>query len=125
MALPPDVVVRIQVDFGARAAEATHVLESRADIANETARVFRCVVFLAQGDLDRLVQLAEQASADYRDVIFWAEYVDHDAASPRRVRDFNRQFGLPGGEPDTTTPRLPADVRRFFDRKRAARRSSR
>jgi hypothetical protein len=125
MALPPDIIARIKQEFGARSAEATNVLQSRSAIATETGRVLRCIVFLAEGDLGRLAQLAEHASTDYRDVIFWAEYVNHEAASPRRVRDFNRQFGTQGREHDTRTPRLPADVRRFFDRQRAARRKSR
>jgi hypothetical protein len=40
----------------------------------ELARVARCVMFLAGGDPAELARCVAAALADYRDVIWWAEY---------------------------------------------------
>lgn len=62
------------------------------------ARVQRSVVFLAGGDLDELRRFAQWASRDWRDVVFWAEYEDHDAAAPRRVRSMAEPFAAGGDD---------------------------
>ena len=56
-------------------------------------RVLRCVLFLAEGSLEKLNNYIEIAKTDYRDVIFFAEYTEHDKKHPKQIRDFNRPFG--------------------------------
>jgi hypothetical protein len=84
---PPDLVAYVHKEFGAEASEALAMLASSLP---EAQRVLRCVVFLAKGNLEELSKLMTAAKTDYRDVIFWAEYVNHEAPNPKRVRDFNR-----------------------------------
>jgi len=55
-------------------------------------RVLRSIVFLAHGDFDELERLARRAEIDWRDVVFWAEYEDHDAEHPRKVRSMEEPF---------------------------------
>ena len=57
-----------------------------------TPRVLRSIVFLAAGDLEALRRFARLAEQDWREVVFWAEYEDHDAADPRRVRTMEEPF---------------------------------
>jgi hypothetical protein len=56
--------------------------------ANEGARVVRCVLFLGE-DLAKLEHYAAAAKADYRDVIWWAEY----GGGETRLRDFSKPDG--------------------------------
>lgn len=55
-------------------------------------RVLRSIVFLAHGNFDELERLARRAEIDWRDVVFWAEYEDHDAEHPRKVRSMEEPF---------------------------------
>jgi len=87
--LLPDILAKVQKDFGADAGQALALLSLSVP---ETPRVLRCVLFLANGDLKQLAFYVRVAAGDYRDVIFWAEYVDHEKLNPKRVRDFNRAF---------------------------------
>ena len=85
--LPDDVRRRLQRDFaGETWFEATRLLES----LSASPRLLRALLVLARGhypDLERFARCAEQ---DWREVLFWAEYEDHDAPQPRRVRDLSR-----------------------------------
>ena len=54
-----------------------------------TPRVLRSVVFLAAGDYEQLERFARCAERDWRDVVFWAVYEEHDAEQPRRVRSMD------------------------------------
>lgn len=96
--LPEDVVARIGIEMETYAVEASRILDGVFKRVPEPARVVRCVLYLAEGDVGRLEELARHAQADY--VIFWAEYTDHDRPLPRQVRDFTKPFerqkiGLP------------------------------
>ncbi len=51
-----------------------------------SARVLRSIVYLAAGNFEDLERFARASEIDWRDVVFWAEYEDHSAESPRRVR---------------------------------------
>jgi len=53
------------------------------------ARVLRSIVYLAAGDFEQLARLARRAELDWHNVVFWAEYDDHDAEQPRRVRSMD------------------------------------
>ena len=94
MALPQDVVERIQLDFGRQADEALRML--RQAIAREYIdhpRVVRSIVYLSKGQITTLSEMIEAAVANYKNVIFWAEYEDRDRRNPRHVRDFNKPLG--------------------------------
>lgn len=85
--LPADIQAKLTADFPKES------LSTLAALLNEYTgperiRVLRCVVQLAQGDSQRLLQSIEAATADYRDVIYWAEYDSHD----RRISDFSQPF---------------------------------
>jgi hypothetical protein len=120
MRLAKDIRVRVSEEFGASAGKAIEILENVTSPLTERVRTLRCIVFLAEGDLRLLPLLIDQALADYRDVIFWAEYRGWENERPRRIRDFGRPFGKhalvsTGSAGDKA--RLPSDVRRFFERK--------
>jgi len=55
-------------------------------------RVLRSIVFLGAGDLEALRRFARCAEQDWRDVVFWAEYEDHDSERPRWVRSMADPF---------------------------------
>jgi hypothetical protein len=46
--------------------------EQRPDLAAD--RILRCMVFVANGDLDLFDKALDLARIDYRDLIVWAEY---------------------------------------------------
>ncbi|MBK7898738.1 MAG: hypothetical protein KA603_03315 [Azonexus sp.] len=54
----------------------------------ERLRVLRCIIHLAKGNRERLLDALASARTDYRDVIYWAEY----EGGSRRIRDLTRPF---------------------------------
>jgi hypothetical protein len=89
--MAPDIEARIATDF--RADERGEVRATLdlldSELGNDShPRILRCVLFLAQGDATRLIQMADRTRMDWRDVIYWAEYEEHDF----RMRDFNEPF---------------------------------
>jgi hypothetical protein len=93
--LPSDILGKIEADFGADAETAAAALRSYAagGERKEPARVLRCILRMAGGDLRRLAEAVDLARIDYRDVIFGAEY---DPETEERIWDGNRPF--PPGE---------------------------
>lgn len=84
-----DIEARVAADFAsADRGEALGLLELLKTELGCHSRVLRCVLFLARGDLSCLARYADTARADWRDVIYWAEYDQAD----RQVRDFNQPF---------------------------------
>ena len=84
--IPADVRARLLRDYpGETNFEAMRLVEA----LHFDARVLRSVVYLAAGDFEQLERLARRAELDWRDVVFWAEYEDHDAEQPRRVRSMD------------------------------------
>jgi hypothetical protein len=115
--LPPDVLARLGVEFGEHAGRAQQLLENIRGNLPERERSLRCIVFLADGDVRLLPLLIAQALADYRDVVFWAEYTDWERKNPKRVRNFARPFGTSAARSARPRPdgqRLPPDVRRWL-----------
>ncbi len=51
-------------------------------------RILRCIVFVADGDMNTLEQAIDLAKLDYRDLIVWAEYDRDD----NRIRDLTLPF---------------------------------
>ncbi len=81
--VPPDVIGRIAAEYpGETYFEARRLVESLA----LEPRVLRSIVFLAAGDFEELLRYARCADRDWRDVVFWAEYENHESETPRRVR---------------------------------------
>lgn len=94
-ALPADVLGRLQRDFaGETCFEATRLLESLP----LAPRVLRALLVLADGSYPELERFARIAESDWREVVFWAEYEDHEQPQPRRVRDLEQPLGDPPEE---------------------------
>lgn len=94
MATTTDILNRIQTDFKGNAAEATTLLSSlisKTGYINED-RVIRSVLFLAQGDFIKLKSHIKAALSDPRDVVFWAEYTNHQDKHPTKIYDFDKPF---------------------------------
>jgi hypothetical protein len=89
--LPQDITDKLFNDFGsARVSDALDLLKSNSAASD---RVIRCIVYLASGDLEKLRHYTECADRDFRDVIWWAEYIDGEKkAESVRVRDFTKSF---------------------------------
>ena len=84
--IPDDVRARLLQEYpGETHFEATRLV----DALRCSPRVLRSIVFLAGGDFLSLERFARSAELDWRDVVFWAEYEDHDAEQPRRVRSMD------------------------------------
>lgn len=84
---PADIAAKIAVDFAHEPSDCVLALLDEYKGA-EKARVIRCAIYLANGSIDKLLQMIGSAQTDYRDVIYWAEYDRDD----RQVRDFNLPF---------------------------------
>ena len=63
------------------------------DSLNLEQRVLRSIVFLGNGSFEELARFARSAESDWRNVVFWAEYDDHESESPRQVRSMQVPFG--------------------------------
>jgi hypothetical protein len=84
--IPADVRARLLREYpGETHFEAMRLVESLAC----SARVLRSIVFLAAGDYEQLERFARVSEIDWRDVVFWAEYEDHAAEQPLRVRSMD------------------------------------
>ena len=85
--MAPDILKRIESDYGAAAVDQVADLLA-AYSGNEPDRVRRCILFLADGNVDALKANLATAAEDYRDIILFAEYDRED----NRVRDFSKPF---------------------------------
>lgn len=94
MLLAPDIHEKVQTDFRENFAEVLALLNhalTTTDYFND--RIVRCIIFLADKDVERLKKYLEAAHADPRDVMYWAEYINHDQIyKTTRVRDFSQPF---------------------------------
>jgi hypothetical protein len=73
-----DVQARLRADFSEHELEAAEAVLARCGQIRESLRVQFAVLELAKGDLAKLRHYAGQAAADYRDVLYWAFYLDND-----------------------------------------------
>ncbi|MDY6994679.1 MAG: hypothetical protein SVR94_19005 [Pseudomonadota bacterium] len=95
MIFKEDIKQRIETDFNEKSDEAFEILSNAVSETDylKTDRVIRCIIFLANGDLDKLRKYIDNALFDTRDVMFWAEYEKPFKISKhKRVRDFNKTF---------------------------------
>lgn len=88
-----DIKIEIQKSFKQRSKDAIELIQKQFADTKMSNRIIRCVIFLAEGDLEKLEHFIDIAKTDYRDVIFMAEYTDHESKHPKRIRDLNRSFG--------------------------------
>ncbi|MCK7590749.1 hypothetical protein M0G43_09200 [Subsaxibacter sp. CAU 1640] len=59
-------------------------------------RIIRCVIFLTQNGIENFEKNLILAKVDPRDVMFWAEYENHNENHPNRILDFNKTFSENG-----------------------------
>lgn len=85
--IPVDIRQRIEKDFGTGATRGILPILAPILEGKEPWRVVRAVIFLSEGDVEKLRHNVHQAVMDYRDVLYWSEY-----DSEKRIRDFNRPF---------------------------------
>lgn len=90
LSVEPDIESRIAKDFSLPDREDAMALLDvlYRELRGDNARIVRCVIFLADGNKDKLVHFADRALLDFRDVILWAEYDEQN----RQVRDFYQPF---------------------------------
>jgi len=95
MIFKEDIRNRIQNDFSTNANEAFEILKhaiEKTDALNSD-RLIRCIIFLANGNVDELNKYVKVATADPRDIMLWAEYEGLlDNQKYKRLRDFSRIF---------------------------------
>lgn len=87
-----DIVQKVKRDFESPddAALALALLADFTEQNQELAadRILRCIVFVANGDLDLFGKALDLARIDYRDLIVWAEYDDRF----QQIRDLSVPF---------------------------------
>lgn len=88
MDLESDITQRIEKEFDRSSSSSAQKMLAKLVTVPEFQRVARCVLFLAQGDEEKLAHFVTVARTDYRDVIWWAEYDGKED----RLRDFARPF---------------------------------
>lgn len=108
MKLKKDISEFISVRFGAQPEDAlSSVQEYLAVHPDHADRVLRCILILTGGSMDLLPRVLDTATADPRDVMYWAEYTRRDSSRPRRVRDFSKPFTKEDIEGTGQQPRPP------------------
>ena len=91
--IPEDARARLSAEF----ADETYFEAMRQlEVLGLPPRLLRSVIHLAGGDLEDLRRYARLAESDPERVVFWAEYEDHDAETPRKVRSMSEPFAGPG-----------------------------
>jgi len=95
MTFKEDIQQRIKLDFKDSASKANELLciaISKTEYL-KTDRVIRCIIFLANGDLNKLQKYIDDAIFDTRDVMLWAEYEEQEGEfNFKRIRNFNNTF---------------------------------
>lgn len=84
----PDIEVKIKEQYGGNIPEVLNLLNLINSNDAGGYRVIRCVLALAQGNMNKLKELTELASKDWRDVIYWAEY----DKSGNQIADYTKPF---------------------------------
>ena len=86
---------KIESDFGNKASNVFRIFDeaiSKTDYLNHN-RIIRCILFLAEKDIDKLKKNIQAAECDPRDVMLWAEYSNKGQdQKPKRIRNFNKTF---------------------------------
>jgi hypothetical protein len=94
MKFKDDILQKIRLDFNDSADRVIGILTaaiSKTDYL-KTDRIIRCIIFLANGDIDNLKKFIDNAIFDPRDVMLWAEYEKLDKLNFKRIRNFYHIF---------------------------------
>ncbi len=91
-----DIIQQLQQDFTDLSDSAISILQDAITKTDylKTDRIIRCIIFLANGDIDKLKKSIDHAIFDPRDVMLRAEYenLNNQDFKYKRVRDFNKTF---------------------------------
>ena len=91
---PEDITSKIRKDFGDEFEIAFKALENYARTnPREGHRLYRCIIYVAHGNIERMREAIDLARIDYRDLIMWAEYEGESIHNAIQVRDFTKSFG--------------------------------
>lgn len=84
-----DILDKINEDFE-NPEEVVNILESMESIDRGpiSDRIYREIIFLAQGDMSKINHFIELSCKDYRDLVWQAEYEDPEV----QKYDFNKSF---------------------------------
>lgn len=88
---PPDISQRIIQEYNEKFNFVEELLTNLYffhDAEEFKLRLIRAVVFLSNGNIERLEYYINQANTDYRDIFYWAEYDQAD----KQIRDFTKPF---------------------------------
>ena len=97
MLLTPDILQKLQQDFGDDYKKAVQLVEDYAKREPEiSVRIHRGIVYVSKGSLGKLKQAIDLALTDWRDLIMWAEYEGSSLDDALRVRDFTKTFAENG-----------------------------
>ena len=95
MTYATDISDKIKSDFGDKAADAFTILDqaiAKTEYLNHN-RIIRCILILAEKNIDKLKKKIKIAEYDPRDVMLLAEYKETGQRfHPKRIRDFNKTF---------------------------------
>lgn len=91
--MSPDIVLKIENDFGSQVGKAIEMIEQAVHDKYylNSERIIRCIVFIAEGNMNKLKETIDFAIHDPRDVMVWAEY-SYDQNTLKRIRDFTKTF---------------------------------
>jgi hypothetical protein len=98
----PDLEAEVRAAYGNDGGTAVDVLNTYrpGEQGEGVERVRRAVLTLADGDLERLRHLTQQAQQDFRDVLFWADNPP-SPDEPTTYAELRERLGLP---PDADHP---------------------
>lgn len=91
----PDIQQKINSDFNSQANDVFELFKTLAAGGRHLndPRIFRCILFLADKNFEKLKVLIDSAKTDTRDIIMWAEYMPSGPGDQtKRVRDFSKTF---------------------------------
>ncbi len=92
----PDIQQKINSDFAAQVNEVLELFKTLTAGGRHLndPRLFRCILFLADKNFEKLKILIDNAKTDTRDIIMWAECMPSGPGDQTiRVRDFSKIFG--------------------------------
>lgn len=93
--LPADILEKIELDFPNDINKAHEIIKGALkEFENlRSARIIRCIIFMAEKDIQQLYRYIDNASTYPRDIFQWAEYINKSSLESRkRVRNFNKPF---------------------------------
>ena len=93
--MPKDILAKIEDDFEDDKYQAIEIINGALNATEylRNDRIIRCIIFLADKDIQKLKKSIEVGRTDPRDVMYWAEYVNRKSLdNNKRVRDFNKRF---------------------------------